>query len=156
MSVDVGREAVYAAEIAAFEGTSYETLTRLDELAPVAQTIVEATWWPHGPIQVVAARSDASSSSTRQRGGSAPVIRLAAPQMTPATLVHEFAHVLAGVMHGHDGLFRRAHIDLAGWAFGDEPATWLLDAYAQMALQPRTRNWPTPAVRRGAGGPVAL
>ena len=156
MSVDVGREAVYAAEIAAFEGTSYETLTRLDELTPVAQTIVEARWWPHGPIQVVAARSDASSSSTRQRSGGAPVIRLASPQMTPATLVHEFAHVLAGVMHGHDAVFRRAHVDLAGWAFGDDPATWLLDAYAQMELQPGARGWPAPPVRRGAGGPVAL
>ncbi len=156
MSADVGREAVYAAEIAAFEGTSYETLTRFDELIPLAERIVRATWWPHGPIQVLSARSDAGSSSTRQRTGSAPIIRLASPQMTPATLVHEFAHVLAGVAHGHDAVFRRAHVDLVGAAFGDDPATWLLEGYAQMGLEPGARSWSTPTIRSGARGPVAL
>lgn len=156
MTADVGREAVYAAEIAAFEGTSYETLTRFDELVPLAACIVTTSWWPHGPIRVVPARSDAGSSSTRQRQGSEPVIRLASPQLTPATLVHEFAHVLAGVMHGHDPVFRRAHVDLAGTVFGDEPASWLLDGYAQMGLGLAPRRWPAPTVPSAATGPVAL
>ena len=156
MTADVGREAVYAAEIAAFEGTSYETLTRFDQLVPLADRIVANAWWPHGPIRVVPARSDAASSSTRQRHGTVPVIRLASPQMTPATLVHEFAHVLAGVMHGHDAVFRRAHVDLAGAAFGDEPAGWLIDGYSQMGLDLARRTWPEPASQPDVRGPVAL
>jgi len=156
MTADVGREAVYAAEIAAFEGTSYEALTRFDQLIDLARGIATGSWWPLGPIEVTPARSDACSSSTRQRGGALPVIRLATPQMTPATLVHEFAHVLAGVDHGHDGVFRRAHVDLAGSAFGDEPATWLSDGYAQMGLTIGARHWPTPSTRSVARGPVVL
>ena len=108
MSTDEGRAAVYAAELAAFEGTSYESLTPFDELTATARVITEASWWPHGAIDVVRARVDAGSSSARQRGSGRPVVRLASPQMTPATLVHEFAHVLAGVRHGHGPTFRRA------------------------------------------------
>lgn len=156
MSADIGREAVYAAEIAAFEGTSFESVTPLPELLELAALIIDAAWWPHGPVEVVPARADAASSSTRQRSGTAPVVRLAAPQMTPATVVHEFAHVLAGVTHGHDAVFRRAHVDLTGYALGDEPAGWLLDGYAAMGLEPGTRGWAAPPVRRAAGGPVAL
>ena len=104
----------------------------------------------------VPARADACSSSTRQRSGSAPVIRLAAPQMTPATLVHELAHVLAGVEHGHDPTFRRAHVDLAVSAFGDEPGMWLTEGYAQMGLSIGDRRWPSPPAHPTATGPVAL
>ena len=156
MSADIGREAVYAAEIAAFEGTSFEAVTPFDELLDLATLIAGADWWPHGDIEVVPARADAGSSSTRHRAGAAPVVRLAAPQMTPATVVHEFAHVLAEVGHGHDDVFRRAHVDLVGYAFGDEPAGWLLDGYGVMGLEPGRRSWPAPPVRRNAGGPVAL
>lgn len=155
MTADVGREGVYAAEIAAFEGTHHETLSPYTELVELARLVVESSWWPYGEIEVVPARSDASSSSTRQAGGRAPVIRLAVPQMTPATLVHEFAHVLAGVAHGHDAVFRRAHVDLVGFVFGDEPATWLLDGYASMSLDPGVRAW-SPPLRHATGGPVAL
>ena len=153
---DIGREAVYAAEIAAFEGTRHETIVAFDELIEMAAVITSAEWWPHGETEVVPARSDASSSSTRQAGGAQPVVRLAAPQMTPATLIHEFAHVLAGVSAGHGGVFRRAHVDLAGYVFGDEPATWLLDGYAAMGLEPGDRAWSAPPIRRVTGGPVAL
>lgn len=156
MTADIGREAVYAAEIAAFEGTSLESIVTLDDLLELARTASSAPWWPHGPVSVTAARSDAGSSSTRQRGSGAPVIRLAAPQMTEATLVHELAHVLAGVTHGHDAVFRRAHIDLTGFLLGDEPATWLIEAYTAIELDAGRRSWPAPPVRRGAGGPVAL
>lgn len=156
MSADIGREAVYAAEIAAFEGTSHESVAPFTDLLDLAALIVEASWWPHGEIDVVPARVDAGSSSTRQRTGTAPVVRLAAPQMTPATVVHEFAHVLAGVTHGHDEVFRRAHVDLVGYAFGDEPAGWLLDGYAAMGLEPGSRAWAAPPVRREAGGQIAL
>lgn len=156
MSADIGREAVYAAEVAAFEGTSHESLVPFDQLVDLGRLITDAAWWPHGPISVVPAREGAGSSSTRQRGGAHPVVRLAAPQMTPATLVHEFAHVLAGVAHGHDAVFRRAHVDLVGYALGDDPATWLLDGYTAMSLAPGARTWSAPPVRRAAGGAVAL
>jgi hypothetical protein len=75
--------------------------------------------------------------------------------MTPATLVHEFAHVLAGVRQGHDPTFRRAHVDLAGFVFGHTEADWLLDAYAAMRLALGERTWPQPPVRRSAR-PLAL
>ena len=51
MTADDGRAAVYAAEIAAFEGTSYESLTAFDELVALAATITSASWWPHGDIR---------------------------------------------------------------------------------------------------------
>ena len=156
MTTDDGRTAVYAAENAAFEGTSYEALAAFDELVSLARTITRASWWPHGDIPVVRARADASSSSARQRGEDRPTVRLAAPQMTPATLVHELAHVLAGVGSGHGPAFRRAHVDLAGYAFGGTEAVWLLDAYAAMHLAPGPRAWPQPPVRNGCAGPMSM
>lgn len=155
-AADQGRAAVYAAEIAAFEGTSYESLTAFDALVALAAVVTTAAWWPHGPVEVRRARADANSSSARQRGTGAAVVRLAAPQMTSATLVHELAHALAGVAAGHGPRFRRAHVDLVGCVFGDAEAGWLLDAYEQMGLEPGPRGWPPPPVRHGAGGPVAL
>jgi hypothetical protein len=153
-AADLGREAVYAAEIAAFEGTSYESIVPFGELVVLGATVMSGSWWPRGEITVVPARSDAGSSSTRQRGSGAPVVRLAAPQMTPATLLHELAHVLAGVPAGHGELFRRAHIDLARAAFGADEAEWLADAYDTFGLRPGPREWPAPPLRRG--GSIAL
>ena len=153
---DIGREAVYAAEIAAFEGTCHETLVEFDSLAALARTVAQAAWWPCGAIEVVRARIDAGSSSTRQRGSGDPVVRLAAPQMTAATLLHELAHVLAGVGSGHGGRFRRAHVDLVGYTLGDLEAGWLLDAYAAMGLEPGVRTWPSPPVRGETSGSIAL
>jgi hypothetical protein len=156
VTVDDGRAAVYAAEIAAFEGTSYEAFTAFDELVMMGRTITTASWWPRGEIAVVRARADANSSSARQHGADRPTVRLAAPQMTPATLVHELAHVLAGVGSGHGPAFRRAHVDLAGYAFGETEAVWLLEAYAAMQLAPGPRAWAQPPVRDGCSGPLAL
>lgn len=153
--VDEGRAAVYAAEIAAFEGTSYEALVPFETLVALGATITTAAWWPHGPIEIRKARAGAGSSSARQRSGDAPVVRLAEPQMTTATLVHELAHVLAGVAAGHGPTFRRAHVDLTACAFGEAEAGWLLDAYASMGLEPGRRTWPAVPVR-GRSGPVAL
>jgi hypothetical protein len=156
MSADHGRAAVYAAEIAAFEGTSYESVTSFDRLLDLGRLVTASSWWPHGDIELVRARADATSSSARQRGARAPVIRLAAPQMTPATVLHELAHVLAGIAQGHGEVFRRAHVDLVGYALGEEPATWLVDAYHGMGLEPGPRCWLAPPIRHDTGGPVAL
>jgi hypothetical protein len=70
--------------------------------------------------------------------------------------VHELAHVLAGVGRGHDAVFRRAHVDLARHVFGDEPATWLTQAYDAIDLPPGERTWPAPPVSSGTAPPVAL
>jgi len=156
VTADDGRAAVYAAEIAAFEGTSYESLTPFDELVALARKISSASWWPRGDVPVVRARADSGTSSATQRGGDRPTVRLAAPQMTLATLVHELAHVLAGVASGHGPVFRRAHADLAGYAFGETEAVWLLDAYAAMQLAPGPRAWAQPPVRDSCAGPLAL
>lgn len=156
MSRDRGRAALYAAELAAFDGTSYESIVTIGELQAMTRQVVASPWWPHGDVPVVAARSDAGSSSTRQRGNDRPVIRLARPQMTPATVVHELAHVLAGVVHGHGARFRRAYLDLAGFLWGDEPATWLEQAYRAMGLEPGTRAWPEPPAHRAGALPLAL
>jgi hypothetical protein len=153
MESDHGRADVYAAENAAFEGTTFEQVTTLDELARLAQRLCAADWWPLGPIAVMASRSDALSSSTRQHGNAAPVVRLAGPQMTPATLIHELGHVLAGVEAGHGPLFRRAYADLAAAAFGAEEASWLVDQFRVHGLDVGVRSWPAPEVR---GGPIAL
>lgn len=153
---DIGREAVYAAEIAAFEGTSFETVTDFDELVAVGAAVTSASWWPHGPTPILRARADADSSSARRRAGGETIVRLAAPQMTVATVLHELAHVLAGVGAGHGPEFRRAHVDVVGHALGDDAVGWLLDAYASFGLEPGERAWPAPSVRRVAGGPIAL
>jgi hypothetical protein len=155
-AADIGRQAVYAAEIAAFEGTCHETLVDFEALVTLARTVTDSSWWPCGDIAVVRARRDAGSSSTRQRGSDGPTVRLAAPQMTAATLVHELAHVLAGVGTGHGARFRRAHVDLVGFTLGDLEAGWLLDAYAAMGLAPGERSWPQPPVRGGTAGSIAL
>ena len=153
-TADVGREAVYAAEIAAFEGTSYESRSPFDDLVEIADRVSSAMWWPHDPITVVAARADARSSSTRQRSGDAPVIRLAAPQTTPATVVHEIAHVLAGVGEGHGEVFRRAHVDVVAFAFGGDEADWLAAAYVACGLALGHRAWPAPPPAGGAHRPL--
>ena len=99
-------------------------------------TITTASWWPHGDIAVVPARADADSSSARQRGEDRPTVRLAAPQMTPATLVHEFAHVLAGVGSGHGPLSGGRTSTWPATRSASAEAGWLLEAYAAMQLAP--------------------
>lgn len=155
-STDVGRAAVYAAEIAAFEGTSAESIVDIASLRQLGDRVTSAAWWPHGHIDIVPTRSDASSSSARRHTGGEITVRLAAPQMTSATLLHELAHVLAGIDRGHGPTFRRAHVDLVGHVLGDEAARWLLEAYDSMTLAVGRRDWPPPPLRPGGGGAVAL
>jgi hypothetical protein len=152
VGADIGREALYAAELAAFDGTSYESLRPFADLSALARRVTDAEWWPHGPVELVAARSDAESSSTRQWASERPVVRLAFGQMTQATLLHELAHVLAGVDAGHGPRFRRAYVDLVGFAWGAEPAGWLRHELDAMRLSLGTRSWPMPPVQSGGGG----
>ncbi len=141
-AVDHGRAEVYAAELAAYEGTDLEAIVGFDELVALADRVMTEAWWPGVRVPIRRARFDARSSATRHT--SVAVIHLAAPQMTPATLIHELAHVLAGVDAGHGELFRCAHLDLASFAFGAERGRWLAEAYASVGLSLGTRRWPQP------------
>lgn len=139
---DRDRAQVYAAELAAYDGTDLEHVVPFAALVALAERVMGDPWWPAGRVPVRPARSDAGSSSTRL--GRQVVVRLARPQQTPATLVHELAHVLAGFDAGHGPLFRRAHVDIALVAFGREPACWLTDAYGAAELALAERPWPDP------------
>ncbi|HWM18912.1 MAG TPA: hypothetical protein VNO51_04445 [Ilumatobacteraceae bacterium] len=151
---DHGRAEVYAAELAAYEGTELETVVEFDALVVLSDRVMSDAWWSRGHVQVRRARSDARSSTTRHTSRTA--IHLAAPQMTPATLIHELAHVLAGVDAGHGARFRRAHVDLACLAFGSDRGQWLEAAYASAGLALGGRRWTPPAPAQAARSAMAL
>lgn len=153
--IDSDRAQVYAAENAAFEGTGYEVTVAFERLVGLAGRLFESSWWPIGAVAVRPARSDASSSTTRWAAGEVPVVRLAAPQLTMATLAHELGHALAGRHHGHDAVFRRAHVDVSTTLLGYEPGEWLVEAYRLHGLGIGCRSWPEPP-RTTPVGPIAL
>lgn len=144
MNADRGREAVYAAELAAFDGTSFDSAIAFDELLWLRNALQVSGWWPAGVIAVESARPDAQSSTTRLCDDGQQKIRIAAPQCTALTFAHEAAHVLAGVECGHGPLFRRAEIDVVAALFGSSPAVWLSKAFAQMDLRVANRTWQQP------------
>lgn len=145
MTADRGREAVYAAEEAAFGGTSYDSVVEFDELLWLRNALQSSSWWPEGQIVVERARTDAVSSTTRQGDDGQHRIRLAQLQCTPLTFAHEAAHVLAGVTFGHGPVFRRAEIDVVLAIFGSQPATWLSDSFASIGLDIAPRSWREPS-----------
>ncbi len=151
---DRGREAVYLAEDMAFGGTDLDELVGLAGLVELAtQLTVHDGWWPGPAVQVRAGRSDARSSSASV-GGAGPevVVRISAVQANRATLAHELAHALAGPAQGHDGVFRRALLDVVGALTNLDPADRrrsvhvdaLADAYAHLGLPVADRRWPPP------------
>jgi hypothetical protein len=111
---DGDRSAVAAAEAAAFDGTDLETVRPFAVVAEAIHAVTATAWWPGGPVRVIAARSDARSSSARSVVGVPSVIRLAADQLTIATAAHELAHVLAGPAVGHGPVFLAAYLDVLG------------------------------------------
>jgi hypothetical protein len=152
-TADRGRTEVYAAELAAYEGTDLETIVPLADLVAAAHRLTSAPWWPPGrDVAVRPARRDARSSTTRWR--SSIVIHVAAEQATRATLVHELAHALAGASAGHGPVFRRAHVDLASAAFGGDRGAWLAAAYRVAGLTLGARTWDPPA--EGSRSVIAL
>ena len=152
---DVGRTAVYAAEEMAFGGTDAEDIRPIADLAAVARTVTTGEWWRAAggpPVRVVLARPGTGSSSARSsRGGASVDVRLAAPQATIATLAHELAHALAGVAHGHDGVFRRAHVDVGAVLVGGAAATHLTSSYEALRVPPAARRWRSPVRVVGDG-----
>jgi hypothetical protein len=152
-AVDHGRSEVYAAEMQAFLGTDLEELRPFEELRGLFEQVTSASWWPVAEVKLRKSRSDSFTSVARFRAGDVPSISLARYQMTTATLIHELAHVLAGIMAGHGPVFRRAHVDLTNCWIGVQEGGWLSDAYAGFGLAIGPRHWPDPPQR---GGPIAL
>src|SRR5262245_34937714 len=144
---DLGREAVYAAEESAFGGTDLEDPLPLADLRVRTATVVDGAWWRASggpPVDVVAARGDARSSTARHPGRDA-LIRLAGPQLDVATVAHELAHALAGIDHGHGERFRTAHVDVVAVLSGSAPAALLASSYRAFGLGIGVRSWPPPA-----------
>lgn len=159
--MDSDRAAVYAAELAAFDGTDLELVVGVDRLVAVAEQLMAGEWWP-GPVVVLRpARSDARSSTTRCASSGA-TIRVAESQATVATGVHELAHVLAGVNAGHSDRFRSAYLDVVAVVTnldstdrrGSLHVEQLRQAFAAHGLDIGDRRWPAPPPT--LAGPIAL
>ena len=142
--VDNDRAQVYAAEAAAFEGTTIEVLTSFADLQQASLRVLSADWWPVGVTWLERARVDARSSTTRWDEGRVPRIRIARGQQTLGTLSHELAHLLAGSGAGHGTVFRRAHVDVVLVLIGGDAAQWLAAAYRSFGLALGPRRWPEP------------
>lgn len=163
---DIGRAAVYACEIAAFDGTDLESAQPMADIAELVDRVTSGAWWPGPAVRVEAARHGARSSGAHgpvSGGGGAPVrIRVAVGQATVATAAHELAHALAGVGHGHDPLYRCAYLDVIHVITnidptdrrGDVHVRQLADAFASAGLTLAGRRWPTPDP--SVGGPIVL
>lgn len=163
MAIDSDRAQVYAAELAAFEGTDLEEVIDVAVVLEVTRSVTSGEWWPGGAVTAKAARSDARSSSTRcgVEEGSVASITIAEPQATIATAAHELAHALAGVARGHDAVYRRAHLDVVQAVTNADPTdgrgmlhvAQLAGAYAAAGLEIGERAWPEPP---SVGGAIAL
>ena len=159
--MDTDRSAVYAAELAAFDGTDLELVVGVEPLAALVDRLTAGQWWPGPGVVLRPARSDARSSTTRCADVGA-TIRLAHSQATVATAAHELAHALAGVGAGHDGRFRAAYLDVIAVITNLEPTDrrgplhmdQLRIAFAADGLDVAPRSWPAPPAT--IAGPIAL
>jgi hypothetical protein len=163
---DDERTALYAAELAAFDGTDLEVQLGHDFVACQMQDVVTGEWWPGPPIEVRRARVDAQASSTccalDAEDGLTVIIRLAVEQRTTATAAHELGHALAGVAVGHGPVFRRAYLDVLAVITNldstdrrrDLHVGQLAAAFVARDLNVGDRRWAVPPVE--AVGPIAL
>jgi hypothetical protein len=164
--VDNERTALYAAELAAFDGTDLEIELGYDAVVRRILTVTAGEWWAGPSIEVRRARADARASSTRctvdAADGVTAIIRLAHEQTTVATAAHELAHALAGVAAGHGPVFRRAYIDVVAVITNldstdrrrDVHTDQLAEAFAARNLKVGNRQWAAPPVE--GVGPIAL
>lgn len=160
--IDRERAQVYAAEIAAFDGTDLEHVVSVDIVARLIDRVVRHAWWPGGSVTTRPMRSDARSSVTRcvvdGPAGGAVQIGISSTQATAATAAHELAHAVAGVDHGHDATFRRAHLDVVSVMTNVDRAggrgalhvDQLRRAYDSAGLVVGGRAWPAPPEPGGA------
>ena len=164
-SGDVGRLAVYACELAAFDGTDLEDERSFEEVERFILSIAAGPWWTGPMVTVRRARAGTASSvaaGSVGRAGAPTEIRLADSQCTVATGAHELAHALAGVERGHDAVFRRAYLDVVAMGTNVDPlerrgtthVDQLADAFASAGLALAERRWPPPDA--GTVGAIAL
>jgi hypothetical protein len=152
MNADCGRAELYAAEVAAFDGTDLESVMPFEDVAAVIDAVVGGPWWPAGLVRVVPARRDARSSSARRLEGSTTVIRLSAEQSTVATAAHELAHALAGPAAGHSPIYLAAYLDVVAVITNrdsldrrhDLHVGQLRAAFEAAGLVVGRRRWPAP------------
>ena len=165
VSGDVGRAAVYACELTAFDGTDLEDQRSFVEVERMIRSIAESPWWSGPVVAVRRARAGTMSSVAAGSVGrhDAPIeIRLADGQCTIATAAHELAHALAGVEHGHDDVFRRAYLDVVAMGTNVDPldrrgsihVDQLGEAFDAAGLALAERRWPPPDP--GTVGAIAL
>jgi hypothetical protein len=153
-SPDRGREAVYAAEEAAFGGTDFDVPRPYAALVELAAGVVGGSWWRAcgGPsVELGMARAGAASSSARTASRRGVRLRLAAGQLSSATIAHELAHALAGDGSGHGDRFRAAHVDLVALLGGRQLADDLRWCYGTHGVPPGARAWPPPYRAVGSG-----
>lgn len=147
--------ALYAAELAAFDGTDLEETRPFELIEALIRRVVDGPWWSGGVVIVERARIDAASSATRctiDEQGERATIKLSVPQMTVATAGHELAHALAGASRGHDSVYRRAYLDVVRVMTNldstdrrhDIHVTQLAEAFAAAGLPVGHRFWPAP------------
>jgi len=161
MTADFERAQVYAAEVAAFDGTDLEDVVGFDTVARAITEVLDGDWWPGTAVAVRAMRADARSSNARCGDGQHTTISIAATQATIATGAHELAHALAGVDAGHGPRYRRAHLDVVSaitnrtrsTGRGDVHVEQLRHAYAAAGLTIGVRDWPAPPA---PGSAIAL
>lgn len=147
---DVGREAVAAAEEAAFGGTDVDDRRDRASLQARLSAVVDGPWWrEYGPAVTIGRPRASDRSSSARTCGSGVEVRLASGQLTLATVVHELAHALAGLSHGHDPLFRAAYVDVTALLAGVEAARRLTGAFEAFGLGVGERTWPQPWVIDG-------
>jgi hypothetical protein len=159
--MDTDRAAVYAAELAAFDGTDLEVVVGVERLAALVDRLTAGEWWPGPTVVVRSARSDARSSTTRCAATGA-TIRIAESQATVATAAHELAHALAGAGAGHDGRFRAAYLDVVAAVTNLDPTErrgtihvdQLRTALSAGGLDVSSRGWPAPPP--AIAGPIVL
>lgn len=163
MAVDRDRTALYAAELAAFDGTDLERVVGLDAVIAAMRDVIESQWWPGPSVAIRGARADARSSSARCSAvGGGTTIAIAAGQATMATAAHELAHALAGAEVGHDASFRAAYLDVIAVLTnrssverrGDLHGEQLRDALSAAGLDVGNRRWPAPP--EAVSGPIVL
>lgn len=154
MTADAGRTAVGAAEAAAFDGTSAAEPMSRAEAHRLVDAVVGGAWWRSvgPPVVVTVPRRSARSSSARSRvAGGAVEVRLTDEQLSAATVAHELAHALAGVEHGHDAVYRAAHVDVTALVAGADAGRALADAFAGFGLVVAARRWAAPWLAEGEG-----
>ena len=80
-STDDGRTALYAAEMAGFDGTGDEDVISVGAARQLAVRFVDQPWWPGPSVRLrVANSSSCVASIQRLSSGQAAEIRLAAPR----------------------------------------------------------------------------